>query len=273
MELNVNGVRYHVETIGKGGAPVIVLLHGFTGSTHTWKRVKNEWTEFRLVAIDLIGHGKTDSPLESSRYRLERQLEDLDKIVATLNLQRFTLLGYSMGGRTALAYACEYPERIEQLVLESASPGLADEQARCERRKSDAALAQFINDNGVASFVGKWENIPLFESQRSMPDAWQQEVRNERLEQSSQGLANSLLGMGTGHQPSYWECLPQLKMPVLIVTGKLDKKFCAIAAEMKKLLPSAKHQVISAGHAIHVEKPAEFATIVKEQLKGIFEED
>ena len=61
-------------------------------------------------------------------------------------------------------------------------------------------------------------------------------IRNQRLTNSTRGLANSLLGMGTGSQPSWWETLKQLKMPVLLITGELDKKYCEIAKKMQKSL-------------------------------------
>ncbi|MGM0897363.1 MAG: 2-succinyl-6-hydroxy-2,4-cyclohexadiene-1-carboxylate synthase [Bacillota bacterium] len=273
MELMANGVRYHIEVAGDETRPVLVLLHGFTGSTATWKTVIENWRDYRVVAIDLIGHGQTDSPADESCYAMKRQMADLDYIFTELKLTKFTLLGYSMGGRTALAYACEFPDRIDRLVLESASPGLKLKAARTERRERDAELASGILEQGIEQFVEKWENIPLFDSQKSLPESVRQQIRQERLAQSTQGLANSLKGMGTGSQRSYWDCLPELKMPVLLVTGELDPKFCAIAREMQELLPNAEHRIISAGHAIHVEKPAEFATIVKELLNGINEED
>ena len=72
--------------------------------------------------------------------------------------------------------------------------------------------------------------------------------------------------MGTGAQASYWDRLSKLNLPVLLVSGKLDAKFEAIAQEMARLLPNVVHKTIDAGHAIHVEKPAEFATIVREYL-------
>src|SRR5690606_22623618 len=108
MELMANGVRYHIEVSGDEARPVLVLLHGFTGSAATWKTVIEKWRDYRIVAIDLIGHGQTVSPSAESRYAMERQLEDLECIFKELNLTKFTLLGYSMGGRTALAYACEF---------------------------------------------------------------------------------------------------------------------------------------------------------------------
>lgn len=262
MELMANGVRYHIELSGDESLPVLVLLHGFTGSTATWKTVSENWRDYRIVAIDLIGHGQTESPADENRYAMERQLADLESIFEELNLHGFTLLGYSMGGRTALAYACEFPDRIDRLVLESASPGLKLEAAREARRERDAQLASEILRQGIEQFVEKWENIPLFDSQKSLPESVRQQIRQERLAQSALGLANSLKGMGTGSQRSYWDCLPELEMPVLLLTGELDPKFCAIAREMQELLPNAEHRIISAGHAIHVEKPAEFATIV-----------
>ncbi len=68
-------------------------------------------------------------------------------------------------------------------------------------------------------------------------------------------------------QLSNWDNLTQLELPVLLITGSLDVKFCNIALEMKALLKNGKHMSVNdAGHAIHVENPAEFATIVKEYL-------
>lgn len=266
MELMANGVRYHIEVTGDEKRPVLVLLHGFTGSTATWHPVIEYWQDFRVVAIDLIGHGKTDSPRDAKRYAMERQLEDLESIFRELKLSQFSLLGYSMGGRTALAYAYEYPDRVNKLILESASPGLMLEADRLQRQEVDARSAQEILRFGIEPFVAKWENIPLFDSQKSLPKSVQQQIRQERLAQSAQGLANSLLGMGTGSQRSYWDCLQDLNVPVLLLTGELDSKFCAIAQRMQQLLPNAEHRIISAGHAIHVEKPAEFATMVMERL-------
>ncbi|ANU16777.1 2-succinyl-6-hydroxy-2,4-cyclohexadiene-1-carboxylate synthase [Planococcus maritimus] len=266
MELMANGIRYHIEMTGDEDCPVLVLLHGFTGSTATWNPVIEHWPDFRVVAIDLIGHGKSDSPTDKNRYAMERQLEDLESIFEKLDLNGFSLLGYSMGGRTALAYACEYPDRINELILESASPGLLLEAERLQRQEADARLAQEILKFGIKPFVAKWENISLFDSQKSLPKNVQQQIRQERLAQSAQGLSNSLLGMGTGSQRSYWNCLQDLNVPVLLLTGELDSKFCAIAQRVQQLLPNAEHRIISAGHAIHVEKPAEFATMVMERL-------
>lgn len=266
MKLDVSGVHYHVEMINKDKEDTIVFLHGFTGSTKSWQPVIKNWDDYKIVLIDLIGHGETDCPEALEFYTMERQLRDLDELFDRLELDRLTLIGYSMGGRTALAYACSFSKRLKGLVLESASPGLRSEVERQERRARDEGLANRIVAGGIRNFVDRWENIPLFDSQKTLPEPVKRAVREERLAQNSTGLAYSLIGMGTGAQTSYWERLPSLELPVLLVTGQLDRKFEAIAGEMAGLLPNAVHKTIDAGHAIHVEKPAEFATIVREYL-------
>lgn len=266
MKLEAGGNFYHVEIRNPEKLETLVFLHGFTGSTKTWHSVIEKWTDAKIVLIDLIGHGKSASPEALEAYSMDRQLEDLATLFNQLALDFFTLIGYSMGGRTALAYACRYPERLSGLVLESASPGLDSEQARKDRRTNDARLAERIVVGGLVNFVDAWENVALFASQKELSESVQQSVREERLAQHPVGLANSLLGMGTGAQQSYWQELEGLPLPVLLLTGRLDVKFEAIAQKMLERLPNAVHKTIDTGHAIHVEKPVEFATIVREYL-------
>lgn len=266
-KLIIRGLETHVDIWNEAAGQTIVALHGFTGSTATWQSLAKNLPHMRIVAIDLIGHGQTTVPKQESRFTMDEQLRDLEDIVSQLRLETFILLGYSMGGRIALSYAIEYPHRVEKLLLESASPGLRTLTERMERCERDDALATKIMNNGVLSFVNAWENIPLFESQKRLSHNARQAVRTERLAQNEMGLAGSLRGMGTGVQPSNWDKLTQLELPVLLLTGSLDSKFCNIALEMKALLKNGNHITVNdAGHAIHVENPAEFATIVNEYL-------
>lgn len=266
MKVEIRGVSYHIEILNGDKERTLVFLHGFTGSTKTWLDVAGKLADYKIVLIDLIGHGETGSAEDPARFSMEQQVRDLELLFERMDLNHFTLIGYSMGGRAALSYACTHTERLESLVLESASPGLRDAEQRQERRARDAQLAERILKEGIVSFVDRWENIPLFDSQKNLPADVRKAVRSERLAQDAARLANSLIGMGTGSQASYWEQLTQLKMPVLLITGRLDSKFMAIAEEMFGMLPGGEWKSVEAGHAIHVEKPAEFATIVDEYL-------
>ena len=261
------GIEIHVETWHEEQKETIVMLHGFTGSTKTWEHVASMLPQYRIIAIDCIGHGQTESPKDYTLYKMEHQLAVLEEVFKELRLTSFTLIGYSMGGRIALSYAIKYPGHVQTLILESASPGLRTEQERNVRKKADNELANKIEVNGIISFVNAWENIPLFASQKRLPQQFQQAIREERLQQNEQGLANSLRGIGTGMMPQVWDKLHVLSMPVTLITGALDTKFVDIAREMTTFIRKVRHLVVNdVGHTIHVENPSEFATIVKETI-------
>jgi 2-succinyl-6-hydroxy-2,4-cyclohexadiene-1-carboxylate synthase len=266
MEIVIEGVQYHIETCGEGDP--LLLLHGFTGDSSTWLPFCEKWGKHsKLIIPDIIGHGKTDAPQNRDRYRIESAAKDLYHILGKLDCKKVNVLGYSMGGRLALTFAVLYPEKVNKLILESSSPGLLTETERAERRMKDGELADFIKEKGMENFVDYWENIPLFSTMRNLPQKVKDMLRQQRLSHTPQGLANSLLGMGTGSQPSWWGKLDQLDEQVLLLTGEQDEKFCRIAEKMQNLLKNSTWMVVeNSGHALHVEVKEKFGTIVSEFL-------
>ncbi len=260
--IQINGVHYFVAAAGKGEP--LILLHGFTGSSVSWAAQTAVFSShFRTITIDLLGHGRTDSPTDPNRYRMEQAAADIIAILERQKAegrgQKAHLLGYSMGGRLALYLAVNYPDWFQSVVLESASPGLDTAVARAERQKQDIALAGWIEANEIEAFVQRWEQLPLWASQTQLPAAARQVLQEQRLQNNPTGLANSLRGMGTGVQPSLWARLSELKMPVLLLAGELDSKFVAINRQMHEQIPHGQLQIISqAGHTIHLERPSRF---------------
>ncbi|MBS4175924.1 2-succinyl-6-hydroxy-2,4-cyclohexadiene-1-carboxylate synthase [Lederbergia citrea] len=266
MLINVDGVEYYIDVRGEGEP--LVFLHGFTGDSTTWEKVSLLLSQsFQIIAVDIIGHGKTASPGDISRYTMSNVAKDIIVILNQLKINKAHILGYSMGGRLALSFAMLYPERILSLALESASPGLKTPDERRERIRQDEKLANMILDKGIEEFVNYWGQIPLFKSQERLPKSILSEIRIKRLSNNPLGLVNSLRGMGTGSQTAWWDQLQNLHMPVLLLCGELDVKFCDVAHEMKSLIPHAKLvEFNGVGHAIHVEDPIKFGTIVIKQL-------
>jgi 2-succinyl-6-hydroxy-2,4-cyclohexadiene-1-carboxylate synthase len=268
----VNGLvyQYVVDNPSAMTAAPLVLLHGFTGRGDNWQAVAAQLAEScPVITVDLLGHGGTDAPADPQRYGMAESAQDLVDLLAQVTPGPFNLLGYSMGGRLALYLAVTYPQLVNKLILESASPGLAGAAERAARVRSDEALADRIEREGIAAFVNYWEKIPLFASQQRLPAATRQRLHDQRLQNRPTGLANSLRGMGTGVQPALWDQLPELTMPVLLLTGEFDQKFCEIATQMAALLPNARHQTIAeAGHTIHLERPAAYAAAVTGFLSG-----
>jgi 2-succinyl-6-hydroxy-2,4-cyclohexadiene-1-carboxylate synthase len=266
--IEVNGVYIGVIESGTTAqhAPVLVLLHGFTGSATSWGTLLDDLaiSGMRIIALDLLGHGQSDAPEDPQRYRIEHCQADLIGILQTLGIKRgeAILLGYSMGGRIALYCAFSYYFRA--LILESASPGLATFAERAQRRANDDALAERIEREGIEAFIDYWEQLPLFASQRNLPIAYRNAQRAQRLNNRAHGLANSLRGVGTAVQPSLYQRLPELTLPVLLITGELDSKFCTIGQRMAQQLPQAQLQIVSdAGHTVHLEQPERFAALVQ----------
>ena len=260
----VNRVELNVEVSGSG--PALLPLHGFTGSTRTWDA--HQWPGFTTIAVDLLGHGASDCPPDPARYRMERCVEDINRILDHLAIERTAVLGYSMGGRIALRLALAAPDRISALILESASPGIDDQAEREERVHSDGELANAIERDGVAAFVAKWEALPLFASQARLPASVRAELRSLRLANNAVGLANSLRGMGAGEQEPAFQRLGELRIPVLLLAGARDEKYCSLAQRMATALPCAQLEIVpEAGHAIHLEQPSTFQTAVHHFLQ------
>ncbi len=260
--LLVDGVAFHVEIAG-AGAP-LVLLHGFTGSGESWARHIPAFAKHSLtVAIDLLGHGRSDSPADPRRYRIERAADDTLAVLDQLGLTRAAVLGYSMGGRLALFLATRAPERISALILESATPGIQDPVERRARAARDLALADSIERDGITAFVDRWERLPLFATQSRLAGAERTALRTLRLAQCPRGLANSLRAMGQGEQPPLFDHLPSLSMPVLVVAGAMDTAYCVLGREITRVTPHARLVIVpDAGHAVHLERPEEFRRAV-----------
>lgn len=251
---HTNGIVLSAEQAGAG--PPLLLLHGFTGSAATWRPLAERLAPLRrTIAVDLIGHGESDAPADPARYTAEHCVADLLALLDSLGVDRFDLLGYSLGGRLALQLAAAAPARVARLVLESSTAGIADPAERKARAAADDALAGAIERDGLEAFVDRWERLPLWASQAGLPAMARERLRAQRLRNRPHGLAGSLRGMGAGRPAPLWDRLPALGMPALLLAGALDEKYCALARQMAALLPRAQLAIVpGAGHAIHLER-------------------
>ncbi|MEO8604531.1 MAG: alpha/beta fold hydrolase, partial [bacterium] len=193
----VNGVRYAVRSWGSESP--LVLQHGFTGSSALWTVHAKAWAaHWRVVAIDLLGHGASEVAIDAARYAMAPTVADVAGLLDALGIERCALLGYSLGGRVALAFALEQPRRVAALILESASPGVAAADERAARAAADEQLAARLERDGISAFVEGWMAQPLFATQARLAASRRAAARAQRLANSAAGLAASLRGLGTG---------------------------------------------------------------------------
>src|SRR4051812_34837197 len=187
----------------------LVFVHGFTQTPASWGPVAE----------------RVDPPTRSVAVPAG---PDFVTVALALGDGAATYVGYSQGGRLCLQLALDRPEVVQRLVLVSASPGIADAAERAARRDADERLAQEVERDGVDAFLAHWLAQPLFAT--LPPD---QAGLDERLAHNTvAGLTWQLRVLGQGAQPSNWERLGELRVPVLLIVGGLDRKYVDIARRM-----------------------------------------
>jgi 2-succinyl-6-hydroxy-2,4-cyclohexadiene-1-carboxylate synthase len=232
--------------------PDVLALHGFAGTGRMWQAVDPAWR-----APDLPGHG------EAGGIRPITFASCVEHVLSEAP-ERFTLVGYSMGGRVALHVALAAPERVERLVLVATTAGIADPGERAIRRLDDEAFADEIEHEPIETFVARWSANPLFAG--DPPDAvaaWLADMRHNR----PADLAAVLRGIGTGEMPSLWDRLGELTMPAVVMAGERDTKFRAIGERLAAALPNAAPLIVvpGAGHGLPREAPTAVRTTTLDQ--------
>jgi 2-succinyl-6-hydroxy-2,4-cyclohexadiene-1-carboxylate synthase len=219
-----------------------VLVSGFT-QTHT------AWRPVRVVGHRLLRGAPRAASFVEAAHALR----------APAGPETTTYVGYSQGGRLCLQLALDRPDVVHRLVLVSASPGIADPTERAARHDADEKLAQDIEHDGIDAFLERWLAQPLF---ATLPRA-QSGLEERRKANTVDWLTYQLRTLGQGVQPSNWDRLPELAMPVLLIVGELDEKYVDIAQRMADVIPDARVEVVAgAGHACHLEQPEVVAQLL-----------
>ena len=267
--LRAGGISLHA--ICEGSGPPVVILHGFTGSAAGMAEMAAGLRgDYRTVRIDLVGHGQSDAPDAVSAYSMKSCVAQLAAAARSLDLHPAHWIGYSMGGRVALALCAWHPELAASAVLIGTRAGIAETAARAQRIRDDEALANRIERDGVPAFVDHWMALPLFASQSRLGCKTLATARERRLANRAHGLANSLRGMGAGAQPFLGAQLAQLHTPICLVVGEEDTRFGAVAEGLARELPRARvARIPAAGHAAHLENPDEFLRVTRRFLAEV----
>jgi 2-succinyl-6-hydroxy-2,4-cyclohexadiene-1-carboxylate synthase len=230
----------------------LVLLHGFGGTRRTWDGVIDllDTQRYRPLALDLPGHG------EAISYAAPITFDACVEEVLACSPERFTLCGYSMGGRVAQHVALAAPERVTRLVLVSSNPGIEDPVQRAQRRTADRRLADELERDQFETFIERWRTQPLFADD---PPEVAALARADQRRNDPHALAKVMRGLGTGEMQPLWDRLGELSMPVTVVVGERDAKFRVIGERMVERLSRAELVAVPGGHALTLESPAALA--------------
>ena len=220
--------------------PPLLFLHGFMGSPKDWDPFI--FPNFSKRCITIPGH--EFSPLPHQKPLLRELLKIIYK---QFNKKKSILIGYSLGGRLAMHFACAFPELIDSLIILSANPGLECSQQRAIRRKKDEKWADFLLNYGLSSFLKKWQEQSLF---NALPPL----SFKRREHHCPNALSRILRELSPGRLPSLWSRLPHFSFETLYLFGENDIDYKKIAKKMEGSI--AVDMIPKAKHAIHLENPS-----------------
>jgi pimeloyl-ACP methyl ester carboxylesterase len=218
---NNHGVRIHYEVEG-GGSPLVVV-HGLAGYLEQWYElgyVDSLKKSFRLILIDLRGHGGSDKPHDPEAYKLESLVADVIAVMDALGISKTHFLGYSLGGRMAFALAKYAPERFRSFIIGGQSP---DPRPQVRIRWWLQILKK-----GMSAYVEVLEKE--WGARMTSP------MRTKILSNDPEALAAFV--SASEWRANLEDALPHMTMPCLFFVGEADPSYAG-AKKCANLLPDA----------------------------------
>jgi pimeloyl-ACP methyl ester carboxylesterase len=234
------GVHIYYEVVGEG--PPLVLLHGGLSNLKSWYEtayLKTLRNDYRLVLIDIRGHGASDKPHDSSAYEMELLVKDFTAVLDDLNIDKAHYFGYSLSGRLGFGAAKYAPERFCSFIIGGAHPYVLDQN------ELEADLRLFRK--GISSMIASMEEAS---GSRMTPDR-----RSSLMANDSEAIV--ALFSASHWRTSLEDALPNMTMPCLI-----------FAAEADPLYPGAKKCAESLSNARFISLPgvSHFGVLSKSQI-------
>jgi pimeloyl-ACP methyl ester carboxylesterase len=250
----LNDARIDVRVDGSG-SDTVVLIHGFPLSKEMWNAQVDALAPLtRVIAIDLRGMGA--SSLAPGPYLMETLAGDVAAVLDATDVRRATLVGHSLGGYVALAFARMYLERLERLALVCSRIG-ADTAERAAARRAQADDME--KNNASHAIVDAMMNASLAPQTRERHPEIAEKFRKIAEKNDPRGLAAMLRGMAM--RDGAEDIASDVNVPVLVVAGSEDAIVSpGEAARTAAAFPSARLQTIEgAGHVPPLEKPEELS--------------
>ncbi|HUY27398.1 MAG TPA: alpha/beta fold hydrolase [Candidatus Binataceae bacterium] len=243
-----SGVKIYYEERGSG--PAVMLSHGYSASARMWREQFEALSDrYRVIAWDMRGHDRSDSPADPALYSHEATVADMAAVLDACGERRAVIAGLSLGGYMSLAFHLAHADRTIALMLFDTGPGYKKDGPREEWNRMTEATARNFERGGLEAAGGSPET----------------RVAQHR---SAQGLAHAARGMLMQRDSRAIESLPAIRVPALVLVGALDERFVPSADYMAAKIPGAEKVVLAgAGHAANIDQPAAFNAAVRAFLE------
>jgi pimeloyl-ACP methyl ester carboxylesterase len=264
--LSLRGIRFHYVEWGVAAGRPLVLLHGITGHARTWDHLAASLGPgWRVLALDQRGHGDSE-PAPDRDYGVGAMAEDLAAFVDALGLDRFTLLGLSMGGRVSMAYAAAHPARLERLVIVDIAPDIHPPgMARIRTMMANAPEAIESEEWAVETAAAANPRADLGELRHRIKHAIRRGPGGVLTWKYDRELREMMRRGGRRETLDLWACLPRITCPTLLIRGaESDVYSPELAQRMLAALPDGRVvEVPGAGHTVPGDRPEQFADLVR----------
>lgn len=265
--IELRGLRFHYRDWipSKSDAPTLVLLHGYTGHSRYWDFFAQAMTDrYRVLVLDQRGHGETQWAARDA-YGNEEMEADLKAFVGALGLQKFSLVGLSMGGIVSIRYASTQPAELDRLVIVDIGPEImatgltrimsgAQSGDVFESREAAYEAARIANPNapGLQLRHRVWHGM-----MRTQDGRW-----TYRYDRALRDPSNP---RPRGSVEDNWRMVSRIQAPTLIVRGgESDILSVECAQRMVSDMPNARLvEVREAGHSVPLERPDSFLESVR----------
>jgi pimeloyl-ACP methyl ester carboxylesterase len=244
---------------GKG--TTIVLLHGFLENKNMWQKFVSEFsTKYRVITIDLLGHGDTECL--GYIHSMEDNADAVHEVLSKLRIRKAIFVGHSMGGYIALAFAELYPESIKGLVLLNSTSKADSEERKANRDRAIVAVKQ-----NYANFIRmSIANLFSEDNREKLVEAIEK-VKIEALKTPLQGIVASLEGMKIRKDREV--LLHTTNYPKLLILGEQDPVLNF--EETKEQIENTEIQLVSFpdGHMSHIENKEELSKVLWDFFKSV----
>jgi pimeloyl-ACP methyl ester carboxylesterase len=242
----------HSKILGEGDP--LIILHGFLGMSDNWKSLGNQYAEngLQVHLVDQRNHGKS---FHSQDFNYDFLASDLKNYLDHYELKQAIIIGHSMGGKTAMQFACDFPQMTKKLIVADISPkyypphhqeiidGLSalNFEEITSRKEADQELSKYINNPGIRQFLLK--NLYWVEKGK-LGLRFNLDTLSEKMEEIGENISSTAIYSG----------------PTLFLRGdRSEYVIDADLSEIKRHFPLANLDTIdNSGHWLHAENPVHF---------------
>lgn len=262
VKVQINGIQLAYTDQGKGTP--ILFVHGFPMNKAAWEpQVKALSSSFRVISLDLRGHGESEAPLW--HYTLEKYADDIHGLLEHLSIDQAVLAGLSMGGYTLFDFHRKYPDRVKGLILADTRASSDTKEVKEGRFKMAQTAYQKGLDPIIKAMVPKLLSPASVEGRAELV----QKVRNIITCNKAAGVIVDLIAMA--ERPDSVDLLPEISCPTLVLVGEHDS--ATPPSEVKEIadrIKDARFEIIPrAGHLSNLENPEVFNLAVYQFVKSL----